>query len=206
MMKKINNNSFGLQDVVNCFYVGDTHLYTASNDKTIKVWRLDTGALLKTLEGHIQGVCCLAMNDGLLYSGSFDSTIMKWDIKDMASVNTYKGHIEVRSCAHVFCLRIFHGNWYFVFFCCTSHAIQATNKRRFLIKTHSIWTCECRSIQIHTRMDPHTHASKYYMHTHQHTHTLTHAPQAHKNSHTHTCMNSHAYSFLSCNAGECCVE
>jgi WD40 repeat protein len=189
---------------VNCFYVGDTHLYTASNDKTIKVWRLDTGALLKTLEGHIQGVCCLAMNDGLLYSGSFDSTIMKWDIKDMACVNTYKGHIEVRSYLHyfVFCfedalpilLTCMAKNKKTQLYSPHSHmhnfAHKHTNLRSFVEKI--IYSPILTHIHTHTYFHTHTHTHIHlHMCTYRHTHIFTNT-----HLHTHACMHTYIHTYM----------
>ena len=121
----------GHDDVVNCFVVAKIPvkqggkeerecLFTASSDKSIKQWDLETNALLCTFKGaetevkknalnqmlsggadtrraklgHEQGVCCLAFSKGFLYSGSFDSRIIKWDLWQKAQKSVFLGHQE----------------------------------------------------------------------------------------------------------------
>jgi WD40 repeat protein len=57
-------------------------LVSASADKTIKIWRLDTGELLQTLNGHSAAVNSVAITpDGeFIVSGSSDKTIKIWQI------------------------------------------------------------------------------------------------------------------------------
>ncbi len=57
-------------------------LFSASADKTIKIWRLYTGELLQTLTGHSSAVNCIAISpDGqFLVSGSSDKTIKIWHL------------------------------------------------------------------------------------------------------------------------------
>jgi hypothetical protein len=57
-------------------------LVSASADKTIKIWRLDTGELLQTLNGHSAAVNSVAISpDGeFIVSGSSDKTIKIWQI------------------------------------------------------------------------------------------------------------------------------
>lgn len=52
---------------------GSGLLYTASQDRMIKVWRADDGILCRTLEGHAHWVNTLALNtDYILRIGPFD--------------------------------------------------------------------------------------------------------------------------------------
>merc|ERR1719300_1794823 len=48
-------------------------LYTASQDRTIKVWRAADGSLCRTLQGHGHWVNVLALNtDYVMRTGAFD--------------------------------------------------------------------------------------------------------------------------------------
>ncbi len=75
-------------------------LASASNDKTIKVWRVGTGTSLQTFFGHNKAVMSVSFSpDGsLLASGSKDNTIKLWDMSTSFSSGevlfTLKGHEE----------------------------------------------------------------------------------------------------------------
>ncbi|NEZ60752.1 DnaJ domain-containing protein [Adonisia turfae] len=58
-------------------------LVTGSHDKTLRLWSVKTGSLLRTLSGHSQAVHCVAVSwDGkLIASGSADTTIKLWDMR-----------------------------------------------------------------------------------------------------------------------------
>jgi WD40 repeat protein len=71
----------------------DKRLISASGDKTICIWDLNNYKLIKTLQGHTEGVQCLKiLKDGTLASGSFDDTIKIWDLKNYTCIKTLKGH------------------------------------------------------------------------------------------------------------------
>lgn len=53
-------------------------LYSGSMDKTIKVWDLNTGQCLQTLQGHTNVVMGLLCWNQFLISGSLDGTIRVW--------------------------------------------------------------------------------------------------------------------------------
>lgn len=59
---------------VTCLKWGGSGLiYSASQDRTIKVWRSKDGALCRTLQGHGHWVNVLALNtDYVMRTGSFD--------------------------------------------------------------------------------------------------------------------------------------
>jgi WD40 repeat protein len=69
-------------------------LISASADRTIKVWNLQTGALVKTLVGHESYVnTIVTTNDGrVLISGGADHTIRVWDLETGNLLNTIRGH------------------------------------------------------------------------------------------------------------------
>ena len=55
-------------------------LYSASCDKTLAVWRLDTYERLRVVSGHRGGLYSLAVHDGRACSGSLDETIRVWPL------------------------------------------------------------------------------------------------------------------------------
>ena len=69
-------------------------LASGSSDKTMKVWEVASGALLRTLEGHTWSVNSVAFSpDGrALASASWDNTIRLWDAASRALLRTLEGH------------------------------------------------------------------------------------------------------------------
>jgi WD40 repeat protein len=67
---------------------------SASGDKTLKVWDLNSGTELRTLSGHTDGVNAVAITpDGkLAVSASNDDTLKVWDIDSGTELNTLIGH------------------------------------------------------------------------------------------------------------------
>jgi len=72
---------------------GET-LASASFDRTIRLWDLETGTVLQTLEGHRDAVRSLAISpDGqTLVSGSGDKTVKVWDLQTGELIRTIDGH------------------------------------------------------------------------------------------------------------------
>ncbi len=69
---------------------------SASFDRTIKLWHLDTGTLLGTLRGHLEPVLSLAFSpDGaILVSSSIDDTIKLWQVSDRTLVRAIADHSD----------------------------------------------------------------------------------------------------------------
>ncbi|MGK7900204.1 MAG: trypsin-like peptidase domain-containing protein, partial [Hormoscilla sp.] len=71
-------------------------LASGGPDKTIKIWNLRSGRLLRTLTGHSRDVISVAISpDGqLLASGSYDNTINIWNLGSGRLLRTLKGHSD----------------------------------------------------------------------------------------------------------------
>jgi WD40 repeat protein len=69
-------------------------LASGSYDRTIKLWDVASGSLVRTLKGHTSSVFSVAFSpDGrLLASGSADETIKLWDVASGSLVRTLSGH------------------------------------------------------------------------------------------------------------------
>ncbi|KAI7867670.1 WD40-repeat-containing domain protein [Spinellus fusiger] len=67
---------------------------TGSQDKTAKIWNVDTGALLGVCKGHKRGVWCTRFStvDQVLATGSSDKTVKIWSLKDFTCLKTFEGH------------------------------------------------------------------------------------------------------------------
>ena len=59
-----------------------------------RLWNAETGACVRTLEGHGFGVSsvCFSPDGRQLASGSADSTVRLWDVETGACVKTLEGH------------------------------------------------------------------------------------------------------------------
>ena len=73
----------GHQSWVYCIKIYEDLMFSGSDDKTIKVWDLESCILLEELTGHENGVTALEVADGELFSGSYDHTIICWDIEEI---------------------------------------------------------------------------------------------------------------------------
>jgi WD40 repeat protein len=74
-------------------------LASGSDDKTVRIWDADTGALQTTLKGHTSGVSSVAFsrNGKRLASASADKTVRIWDANTEALQTTLEGHRDMVS-------------------------------------------------------------------------------------------------------------
>ena len=72
----------------------NTMIITASADGIARVWDVETGDLLYSLEGHMKGLVYAQFSpDGTkIVTASWDKTAKIWDIKTGKIINTLKGH------------------------------------------------------------------------------------------------------------------
>src|SRR4051812_32943241 len=76
------------------FFPDGVRAASASMDKTVKVWDVTDGRLLRTIEGHGAGIKSVTVSrDGKwIASGSADHTARVWDAKTGAQVAQFEGH------------------------------------------------------------------------------------------------------------------
>jgi WD40 repeat protein len=69
---------------------------SASADKTLKVWEVDTGREQRTLSGHSSDVYGVALSDGgrVAVSASADKTLKVWDLDSGRELRTLRGHSD----------------------------------------------------------------------------------------------------------------
>lgn len=70
-----------------------------SNDQTVRIWDVNDGGCIRTMEGHIGEVTSVSFNPNGEYvaSASTDKTIRIWDVNSGECVRTMEGHAEVVS-------------------------------------------------------------------------------------------------------------
>ena len=75
-----------------CATVDGKYVVTGSGDKTARVWRLDDGAHVRTLEGHSDYVSsvCVTTDGEYVVTGSMDYTTRVWRLCDGVHVHTLR--------------------------------------------------------------------------------------------------------------------
>eukprot|EP00494_Astrolonche_serrata_P029067 UN29334 len=69
---KTNEKTFH-QSYIYDMHIQTKYLVSCGHDKSIKIWDIESGKLLKTLHGHSASVWCCRLSGKHLYSGSFDN-------------------------------------------------------------------------------------------------------------------------------------
>jgi len=68
-------------------------LLSASRDKTIKLWDIDTNECIKTYEGHSKLVSCVKKGPGnIIISGDVDGQIKVWNMETCECIKTINEH------------------------------------------------------------------------------------------------------------------
>lgn len=93
----------GHDAAVNAVKLKDNILVSASGDRTICIWSLQTGKILHKINIHQKGIACLQYNGRFIVSGSTDESVRIYDIDKEKEVACLRGHTNlVRSVQAVF--------------------------------------------------------------------------------------------------------
>ena len=86
----------GHDEIVWAVEATDGHLFSASADKTIRVWDTESRRCLHVLEEHTRPVLSLAISEThkKLFSGSYDCSIRVWDLTTYRRVKSLHGHTD----------------------------------------------------------------------------------------------------------------
>lgn len=89
---KLDGHREGLNDAV--WWRDGTLCATASDDKTVRLWDVETAKTVVVYEGHESYVFCVDLNpqNTLLCTGSFDETVKYWDVRCKTAVATMNAH------------------------------------------------------------------------------------------------------------------
>lgn len=77
---------------VNAIQVYDNKIVSASGDRTIKLWDIQSGQCLRTFPGHTKGIACVQYDGRRIVSGSSDNTVRIFDAATSAEVACLNGH------------------------------------------------------------------------------------------------------------------
>jgi len=97
-------------ETVWCLRVWGKYLFSGSDDKTVKVWNLETLEEVTTLTGHSDTVYCLQVWGKYLFSGSNDKTVKVWNLETLQEVTTLAGHTDIVRCLQVWGQYLFSGS------------------------------------------------------------------------------------------------
>ncbi|KAH9952174.1 cell division control protein 4 [Amylocystis lapponica] len=87
--------------VVTCLILSHGRIITASDDRSIHVHSLASGALLHSLEEHGGGVWSIAATRDTLVSGSTDCTVRVWDLSTGRCTHVFGGHTSTVRCVAI---------------------------------------------------------------------------------------------------------
>jgi len=86
------------------------HILTGSLDNTIKVWNVATGACVRTLFGHVEGVWSMAADKIRAVSGAHDRLVKIWDLQSGRCEKTLSDHLAPVSCVYLSDSRVASGS------------------------------------------------------------------------------------------------
>jgi WD40 repeat protein len=86
----------GHQDSINILILDNKFLFSASDDKTIKIWETDTQTMVHSLELHKERVNTMVLEDGLLISTAIDSSVVVYNYPTDKVLHRFKKKVSHR--------------------------------------------------------------------------------------------------------------
>jgi len=74
------------------YVVAGDRIVSGSEDNTIRIWDINTGQCIHTLQGHTHWILSACVAGDRIVSGSRDRTIRIWDINTGQCLHTLQGH------------------------------------------------------------------------------------------------------------------
>ncbi|KAL1564356.1 hypothetical protein AAHA92_06708 [Salvia divinorum] len=84
-------------DTISCLALSAGLIYSASWDKTIKVWRLSDFKCLESIHAHEDAINGIAVGNGMVYTASADGRIKAWGrgVEGLSCKGVLEGHKDV---------------------------------------------------------------------------------------------------------------
>jgi F-box and WD-40 domain protein 1/11 len=82
----------GHRAAVNSVHFKGNVIATASGDRTVRIWNLITGIMIRTIGAHPRGIACVNIAGNFVVTGSSDHVIRIFDLADGEEVRTLRGH------------------------------------------------------------------------------------------------------------------
>lgn len=101
----------GHDEIIWAVEVHSNRLFSASADKTIRVWDMESRRCENVLEDHTRPVLSLTISNGRLYSGSYDFSIKVWNLSTLTKHKTLTGHTDAVRALTTAGGRLFSGSY-----------------------------------------------------------------------------------------------
>lgn len=82
----------GHRAAVNSVHVRGEIIATASGDRTVKLWNLTSGTMIRTIGSHARGIACVSLTDKAVVTGSSDHVIKIFDLESGENIRILRGH------------------------------------------------------------------------------------------------------------------